>query len=169
MNLFHKIIEKLYFRIPNNLALYDHLTGLYNYNWIVAKGLKKYANKAIYITAIDLNCLKEINDTKGHAYGNQIIMKVADQLAKIKKQKFCHNADAVRFGGDEFVVFSEANIADYIQTYQEGADIISFGIYYKSETEDIVEAMKKADIEMYKNKEVYHQLIEYRKQKEKLN
>jgi len=50
----------------------------------------------------DVNCFKEINDTYGHAVGDDALIAVAGAL-----QGTCRNSDIVaRIGGDEFVMMS---------------------------------------------------------------
>ena len=71
-----KWIEKKYFSIKNNLALYDQLTGIYNYNWFTKFGLDIFSDKDVYITLMDLNNFKQINDTKGHMYANEILKMI---------------------------------------------------------------------------------------------
>ena len=75
-----KWIEKKYFSIKNNLALYDQLTGIYNYNWFIKFGSEIFSDKEVYITLMDLNNFKQINDTKGHMYANEILFEILFHL-----------------------------------------------------------------------------------------
>lgn len=149
LKLNEKLIARLYYRIPNNLALYDQLTGCHNYNWLNMISKKnKYINKGLYVTVIDLNGFKEINDTKGHSYGNYLLRKVADQLCKVKAlDKHSH---VIRFGGDEFILISEIDIEDKLE--KEATNIISFGSTYKHKGETIEHAIIRADKNMYEYK-----------------
>ena len=52
-------------------------------------------------TFIDIDDFKQINDTKGHKYGDDILIKIAGILEKEKPVE----GFVYRFGGDEFVVF----------------------------------------------------------------
>lgn len=83
----------------------DGLTGLYN----ASAGREKIdaflasagAGRGKHIFAVmDLDNFKQINDTFGHLYGDQVIIEMAGMLA----QKFRHDDIAVRLGGDEFAV-----------------------------------------------------------------
>jgi len=84
------------------LSAHDSLTGLYNRAHFeteferISKG-RKYP---ISIIVSDLDGLKMINDTHGHAAGDQLIKNAAELLNMVFRQE-----DLVaRFGGDEFIV-----------------------------------------------------------------
>lgn len=83
----------------------DGLTGLYN----ASAGREKMdaflasadAKKGSHIFAVmDLDNFKQINDTFGHPYGDQVLMEMAEILAR----KFRHDDITARLGGDEFAV-----------------------------------------------------------------
>lgn len=83
----------------------DGLTGLYN----ASAGREKMdaflasadAKKGSHIFAVmDLDNFKQINDTFGHPYGDQVLMEMAEMLAR----KFRHDDITARLGGDEFAV-----------------------------------------------------------------
>lgn len=84
------------------LSYHDELTGLYNRRFYedVIKKLDNEKNLPISIILGDLNNLKMINDTLGHAKGDEILQKTAIIL----KESCRSNDIIVRFGGDEFVV-----------------------------------------------------------------
>lgn len=148
MNIFRKIIEYLYFHQKGNLALYDSLTGLYNYNWLNYIGLNKYRSKSVYVTMVDLDNFKTINDTYGHNYANAVLNEVADQLSCVKY--IDKKSDVVRFGGDEFLLLTTMDFSKLLE--EEGNQIISFGCHYKKEEESLTSAINVADTLMYKNK-----------------
>jgi len=86
-------------------ASYDSLTGLPNRRLFgdrlqeeVAKAERNGGNVAILF--IDLDYFKEVNDTLGHHYGDQLLIKVPQRI-----QQCVRKSDTVaRLGGDEFVV-----------------------------------------------------------------
>ena len=149
MYYFDKWIEGLYFRQKGNLALYDKLTGIYNYNWLEIIGKEKYNTKEVFVTVIDLNNFKMINDIKGHLYGNKLLENVAYQF-KVLCDKNEGEVDCIRYGGDEFVIISTNNISESIKSCDD--ELISCGTYFKKYYELLDQAIEKADEIMYKNK-----------------
>jgi len=87
------------------LANHDSLTGLYNRRRFneelkreVMHVISKGHSSALFF--IDLDQFKYINDACGHAAGDRLIRKVADEL-----QRSIRRDDVIaRFGGDEFAV-----------------------------------------------------------------
>ena len=98
-----KWLEKKYFSIKKNLALYDQLTGIYNYNWFTKFGLETFSDKEVYITLMDINNFKQINDTKGHMYANEILFEIVKKLSKIVSKEDSE-AVMIRYGGYEFLI-----------------------------------------------------------------
>lgn len=87
------------------MANTDHLTGLYNryycetqiHTYLKEEGL----HSCSAFLLIDLDDFKQINDTFGHAAGDQALRDVANLL-----RQYFRNTDIIcRFGGDEFVAF----------------------------------------------------------------
>ena len=96
------IIEWLYLRQTNNLAYYDRLTQLLNRNWWELYAKKRLNDKSLYLSIIDLDDLKKINDTKGHSSGDALLIDFSNKLKEyFYKDKLC------RLGGDEFLIISE--------------------------------------------------------------
>lgn len=82
----------------------DQLTGLYNKQFLREKYL--LSNVSATRTAllfIDVDDFKVINDTYGHLVGDEVLRELA---ACIKNNVRIAN-DAIRFGGDEFVIVLE--------------------------------------------------------------
>lgn len=81
--------------LPNRLLLKDRLTQA------LARAARSDSQLAVLFC--DLDSFKDINDTLGHAVGDQVLVLVADRL-----KACCGKSDWVtRFGGDEFVVVAE--------------------------------------------------------------
>lgn len=91
------------------MAVNDQLTGIYN-----RQGLDNiYANDfdKIAIVYADLDNFKYYNDTFGHDVGDKVLVEFAKLLGQVTDQR----ADAVRYGGDEFLLIlytDDKNIVD---------------------------------------------------------
>ena len=88
-----------------NLAMVDPLTGLYNRRFAeqrLAAEVSRSERKGhpLTVLTLDLNNFKEINDTYGHAAGDQVLQEFAAQLNRVIRESDM----AVRLGGDEFLV-----------------------------------------------------------------
>ena len=90
------------------LATTDSLTGLMNrfqfQNELetVVKTATREKQAALFL--IDMDGFKEINDTLGHAKGDQVLVEVGKRLT----EKHGHRAHVARLGGDEFcILFNE--------------------------------------------------------------
>ncbi len=83
----------------------DPLTGLFNRRYLEEMLTRELANARVSvlpvsIVAVDLDHFKAINDTYGHAAGDEMLRAIADLLLSQTRL-----GDAVcRFGGEEFVV-----------------------------------------------------------------
>jgi|GEM_PF-1534624 len=87
------------------LAIHDPLTGLANRTYIVerldeALRQAKAQHETLGVLFIDLDRFKVINDSLGHAFGDQVIQTIAYRI----KQVVGERGTVARFGGDEFVV-----------------------------------------------------------------
>ncbi|MBD5639760.1 diguanylate cyclase [Clostridium botulinum] len=146
------------------LSYHDQLTGLYNRRFF-EKELKRLdvgKNLPLTIVMADVNGLKLVNDSFGHAAGDELLEKVSEVI-----KKGCRSNDIIaRLGGDEFVILLPKT--DIYETEQIVKNInalalketvsavnisISFGYgTKKKEGEKIEEILKKAEDYMYKKK-----------------
>jgi len=146
----------------------DSLTNLYNRNGFykyVEKLLAESTNEELSIIFIDMDGLKKINDTCGHAEGDIALQ----ELGQIINQSTLTEITA-RIGGDEFVVafngFSTGHLANEIadkirigmSTYNQSSKksyelSASIGIYTAPiQAHDLDYFLKQADKEMYTDK-----------------
>ncbi|HEY0145716.1 MAG TPA: EAL domain-containing protein [Methylovirgula sp.] len=99
-------------KATQHLAMYDSLTGLmnrYTFGEQIAHAIATQPNEGFAILYIDLDRLKDINDTLGHTAGDAVIIEVARRLRAVTR-----GGDLIaRFGGDEFLVkISGADLAE---------------------------------------------------------
>jgi diguanylate cyclase (GGDEF)-like protein/PAS domain S-box-containing protein len=86
-------------------ARHDALTGLYNRGWIMdalEEELRAARGKRTHIAVvmIDLDNFKVVNDSLGHAAGDDVLREVARRLKAVLRG----SDQAARLGGDEFLV-----------------------------------------------------------------
>lgn len=82
-------------KIPNRYLLFDRI------NHLISRSKRDHSDFALLF--IDLNNFKHINDTKGHAFGDQVLAEVARRL----KEAIRDSDTIARIGGDEFVILLE--------------------------------------------------------------
>ena len=147
------LIEKLYLRKKGNLAYYDQQLQVYNRNWF-EDHRTMLTELECDVIMVDMNNFKTINDTYGHAKGDEVLL-VMTNIAKAVYHK--HNDFIIRLGGDEFLICSpnseESKFVKFLPAYH-----FSYGIVHKSAGSDISDAIKKADQKMYKMKQEFHRL-----------
>lgn len=84
------------------LAVKDPLTDTFNRN-VLSELCSRLERKYIYMAMVDVDHLKQINDTYGHVVGDMVIKQVAAQLQKVSSTVF-------RLGGDEFLIVSSKSL-----------------------------------------------------------
>lgn len=100
-------------------ADHDPLTGLPNRRHAEALMSARLVSRQPTMTVlVDLNLFKQVNDTYGHAVGDQLLMVVAKRLQAAAREG---DGFAARLGGDEFVLVRRVNGA-HIDARGEVAD-----------------------------------------------
>lgn len=155
-----------------HFALYDALTGLPNrasflerFPVFVAEPERQKSRAAVLF--IDIDHLKTVNESLGHAAGDELIRAVAERLRACLRA----NDSIFRFGGDEFLVAAnqihsigdaEAVASRLLRSLKQPVDIAgrpvyasaSIGIAVYPDDETTVEGLLKcADAAMYHAKE----------------
>ena len=91
-------------QISEHLATHDPLTGLPNRAKFYARLGRAIAtaepDDTIALPLVDLDRFKEINDTLGHHYGDEVLRQVARRL----RHRIGQDSIVARLGGDEFAI-----------------------------------------------------------------
>lgn len=154
------IIEKADERAYKKLAYTDLMTGLKNKTAYIELEKQPLKDNSIFIV-LDLNDLKNINDTYGHRMGDQVITIAAKTITKFFGVENCY-----RFGGDEFcIILNDASytetikkideMKEYMDKHNQETEVkIEFAIgYAKQLPGDTVQSIfLRADQAMYKDK-----------------
>lgn len=152
------------------LAFFDPLTGLTNRSRFLEQLLQAIESAQhdrcnLAVLFLDLDHFKEINDTQGHAVGDQVLVAVGQRFAAVLSE----NEMLARMGGDEFVVVAAAaeqsaalQVAQRLQQAlasplevndQYYSLRVSIGIaLFPDDGQTPDELLKHADIAMYKAK-----------------
>ncbi|OHE27996.1 MAG: hypothetical protein A2Y45_09940 [Tenericutes bacterium GWC2_34_14] len=105
------------------MAHHDYLTNLYNRRGFI-HALNQFDQKSqIAIFYFDIDNFKHFNDLKGHYFGDQILIRFAEQLKKLSRK----NLVISRFGGDEFVIGYQIND---IKEVEQLAEEIQLSIHH---------------------------------------
>ena len=142
-------------------AATDGLTGLYNRRgWdelLIKENIRcrRYGHPAGLIS-IDLDELKEVNDTQGHAQGDDLLRRAADCLTTVTR-----GTDIVaRLGGDEFAILAVECNSDGAEQlvnrlhneFRRSEIAASVGMSMWHPSGSLTDAMNRADEQMYECK-----------------
>jgi diguanylate cyclase (GGDEF)-like protein len=154
------------------LAVHDSLTGLPNRNHVrlsfahAMRDLRSGGGQAALVV-IDLDHFKDINDTLGHAMGDELLVEVSRRLRATVRR-----GDLVaRFGGDEFLILVssqdiEAEVGRIHQRIQQTvSEPVAIGgttvrvtatlgaALFPRDGDDFETLLRSADLAMYSAKE----------------
>ena len=167
-----RLYDKL-FEVADVMDLYvkDELTGLSNRRGFENKISKLLRHRSpdapkVAVASIDMDSLKYINDTFGHAEGDKAIKIVASCI----KSSLSGEEFAARMGGDEFeavlILDNQGRIGQFIRSIrkfldEENAKIdkdykagVSIGICEVPDWNHLMESMNSADQAMYTEKRI---------------
>lgn len=149
------MLKKLHF-----VSRHDLLTGLYNRN-AMEQDVNKLVQKQVELGLVfaDLNGMKRLNDTEGHAAGDLLLKRAARLLELLFGQGMVY-----RIGGDEFLVlsrqYSQKEFEERVLALRAQAKFIdislSVGSRYLKNSALLREEMRQADREMYNAKQEYY-------------
>jgi diguanylate cyclase (GGDEF)-like protein/PAS domain S-box-containing protein len=147
------------------VSAHDSLTGLYNRMYFEAefKRLAKENKYPLSIIVADLDGLKQVNDTRGHVAGDELIKSAASLLSHVVRGE-----DLVaRLGGDEFILVltetdeeATAGLMERIRNVERSMQIVdgsdrvrfSLGSATARSAKEVEELVGLADGRMYEDK-----------------
>ena len=147
-------------------ATRDALTGLHNRRYFVDH-LRRLSESAVPATVVmlDLDGLKQLNDTRGHAEGDALLQRLAEVLRAAAPP----GAVLARLGGDEFSLIAGAaapgEVAAQLRTLnartaeanrtQAGPPLaFSIGVALRRDGEPLEDTLRRADRRMYMMKQI---------------
>lgn len=146
----------------DKLKYIDPMTSLKNRNYLNLN-IYKWDDNVIFpqsVVVLDVNRLREINDTYGRETGDELIKRVASVLINNQLE----NTDIIRSGGDEFLIYmvgyEEKRVSEYAKKIVKDMKDIpdSFGVeigysMILDEVKTVDDAINEAITMMEKNKE----------------
>ncbi len=148
----------------------DALTGLHNrlafQNHITDIGWNR-KHCAVTAFSLDVNGLKEANDTKGHAFGDALLCSAAEAIRAAFGEG--GGRECFRFGGDEFAAFwvdvpraeIDASLERFRQEQSDRGISVSVGYAFADDLSEtsVEELFERADKAMYEDKARHHKRL----------
>lgn len=170
-------VRKYYEEQLRYMATYDPMTGVVNRSTFIDALDKAVEQKGAFaVLYLDLDRFKTINDSLGHAAGDELLIQFASKM-----RDNIRSEDAVgRIGGDEFLILlqdmnpqkAEKIVSRMLKHFSEpyvisGQEVLatsSIGIaMYPADGADVATLMDNADQALYKAKEKRNHFEFYRK------
>ena len=113
------------------------------------------------VASLDMNGLKRLNDSKGHAAGDHALVKIGRCLHENSDR----NTIPYRVGGDEFVILfirqTKEAVEQVIQRVNDAVTnagySVSIGYILKEKDQNLDDALRESDQNMYAEKAKYYQ------------
>jgi diguanylate cyclase (GGDEF)-like protein len=145
-------------QVSAEAAVHDPLTGALNRRGVVAEAEAVHAvttrmGTPTSVVAIDLDGFKQVNDTQGHAAGDELLVS----LVRAWSSQLRAGDVLARTGGDEFLLVlpnTDANAALGVVERLHGSHPFAWssGIVDWDQDEDLDAAMARADALLYEEK-----------------
>ena len=147
-----------------NRALTKEMTYLGSHDALTGLGNRYALNQTLLVLSamagvcyLDINGMKNTNETEGHDAGDERIKKTADIFAAVFRRKYCY-----RIGGDEFLAIIPQmpkekfdSLIDKLKTKTEDISV-AIGAVWIEDSKEINLAVKQADEKMYEDKASYY-------------
>ncbi len=164
-----KMVEISIFERTQRRAMTDGLTGLFNRAYFT-QALRREVQRArrhalkLSVAMLDLDDFKALNDSRGHAFGDRVLVRVAAMVtASLRQVDVC-----ARYGGEEFALLLpdtdregarivaeriRARIADQLGRRRGLAVTISGGVVtFPDDALDPTQLLREADRLLYRSK-----------------
>ena len=164
------IENSMLYRELQQTAKMDPLLGVYNRKYffqVAEKRNKENPGKEYAIVMVDLDNFKKFNDTYGHQFGDEILIRTTEVIKSMLEPDDIMS----RYGGEEIIIYinnvqSVMDVYNRIEAIRECVEnnkvikdniarsiTASFGIgYYPKDGKDISEVIKVADKFLYRSK-----------------
>ena len=167
------------------LAYFDYLTGLPNRRLLqqeLGDAIERSVESSCFgaLIFIGLNNFRTLNDTQGHAFGDKLLVEIANVIIKSVENK----GRIYRFGGDEFIVLIEKlgeqesgaislantlgetiieklNVVFDKNEYQSYVSASVGAALYFSRTVSSDELLKRVDSAVYSAKKTDHKRVQF--------
>lgn len=168
---FNELADQLRADVATSLIELDELTGLFNRN-VMDRDLDEElqhslrSQRSFTVAMLDLDYFKQINDDYGHAFGDQVLI----QLAEVLDAALRPYDRVYRYGGEEFLILlqdtqpqvakkvlerlREAVAKHAFRHNQVAIQVtVSIGLTGSAEVDSVQELVETADQALYKAKE----------------
>lgn len=118
-------------------ASVDQLSGTLNkaaFQKVVSDRLAKKEKQCVVFIMLDMDNFKQINDTRGHRYGDEVIVRFGALLRESLGRQY----EIGRVGGDEFAAFASysASGADVREMAEQDIEILRDGFHREFQEEN---------------------------------
>jgi diguanylate cyclase (GGDEF)-like protein len=163
------VLEDVFLTL-RSMALTDDLTNLYNRRGFLRAGTRLLSavsrdKRGALLFYIDVDGLKSINDSAGHAAGDSMLIRTAQALRAVFRDSYILG----RLGGDEFAALAPATdpnacnlivhrlqdavAADNLSRVESILSLsVGFAQFNPGKQSSISDLLRKADMAMYENK-----------------
>lgn len=124
------------------IAYLDEMTGLRNRRGMYAEA--QHGNY-LFVTVVDADGLKRVNDEQGHAAGDAMLKELAGELTRAAE---AHGGFASRTGGDEFVLLTAERPSFSPELRASVGTVLRSGLTEAA----LDDAINAADAAMYEHK-----------------
>jgi len=93
--LHHRVLHDALTELPNRILLHDRLDQ--------ALARRERDRSQVAVMLLDLDGFKSVNDSRGHAVGDELLIEIAGRLRSVVRA----GETVARLGGDEFAVVAE--------------------------------------------------------------